>query len=116
MYQFDSPYDHEVPHMYPQVKHIFFLTARERFDIPPLRKYNVWIYFWQLSSRSAYLERKSCSPAERNRGQGENLSLDSQGNETQRFVYETRITFLLFSGGWENVLIKRNLLRFIFLY
>lgn len=49
MYQFDSTYDQEVPHMYPQ-----------------------------LSSRPYHLERKSCSPVERIRGQGENLSLDSQ--------------------------------------
>jgi len=49
MYQFDSTFDQEVPHMYPQ-----------------------------LTSRPTYFERRPSSPAERIRGQGENLSLDSQ--------------------------------------
>lgn len=29
MYQFDSPYDQEVPHMYPQVKHCFLSSLLE---------------------------------------------------------------------------------------
>lgn len=49
MYQCDSLYDQEVPHMYPQI-----------------------------SLRNTYPDRRSCSPAERIRGQGENLSIDSQ--------------------------------------
>lgn len=46
----------------------------------------LWLYFRQLSSRPSHFERKSCSPVERIRGgQGENLSLDSQGNNKLPF-------------------------------
>lgn len=77
MYQFDSTYDQEVPHMYPQVTQTF--SRLETLSFPLRLPMILSIYSRQLSSRPSHLERKSCSPVERIRGHGENLSLDSQG-------------------------------------
>lgn len=51
----------------------------------------LWLSSRQLSSRPSHFERKSCSPVERIRGQGENLSLDSQGNNKLRLVDNTHL-------------------------
>lgn len=77
MYQFDSTYDQEVPHMYPQVTQTF--SRLETLSFLLHLSMILSIYFRQLSSRPSHLERKSCSPVERIRGHGENLSVDSQG-------------------------------------
>lgn len=101
MYQFDSTYDQEVPHMYPQVTQTF--SRLETLSFLLHLSMILSIYSHQLSSRPCHLERKSCSPVERIRGHGENLSVDSQGK--LRFHHNT-LWYDFFFSGIRKIVIK----------
>lgn len=106
MYQFESTYDQEVPHMYPQVKQSF--SRLETLSFLLRLSIMLSLYSRQLSSRPSRFERKSCSPVERIRGQGENLSLDSQGNNKLRLLDNTH----LYNIFWRKEKLQLSLSNF----
>lgn len=84
MYQLESCYDQEVPHMFPQVTYSYSISMAVR--IPFWTWYFFHLFRSKVSTRSFQNEHKFYTGNERSK-QSDTLTLDSQGNAVKLVIF-----------------------------